>query len=943
MYIQLHNGVQFIKQNDTGSQVQFQILGFDKLPYDLTDKNVEVVIGNEVGRLLVKPATILDATNGIIEWGLDEGDLLPSGTLELEVHIQELDGDIIVAPSKKYYKLRVEQAIDELDVVVTTYTLQFFLDQAVATIEQVGDMNAATAQAVAAALNADVQAGRAEIAAETLENTEMLGAYKTETAYKKNNVVTFNGSSYMAKVDTQGNPPPTDSTTPENTEWAQVGRKGSDGEGTVRPHRDVFIANSGQTVFNLSNAYDQFQNMISVTVNGSSRFSPDDFTETSSTSITFTSAFTGGEKVVVSYFGETQPIPGDLAAQVNGIEGTVNNHTAQITDITVQLDERDKQTYIINNSQFGISNDGTNSQATTEGINNAIQDALLKGYKHIVLTEGTYLIKPVRDGWIYPSPTSSYLFGISFKNLTGVTFELTKNTILKCDVSSCYNGHVISVSECNNLTIKGGKIDGNRENHIYTRWNTTTQTIANTHENFFNIIIMDSQNIIVEDMSTVMAVGDSLMVSGKTLDTVYIKNCVISDSRRNNISFTDGKNVFVKDCKIMNAGSNLISSTGVAPRFGMDIEGYKDGGANDEFPKNVVVDNCIFTNNRNASLSNFNGDNVIVVNSRFDKEVSFAYGSRMMISNNIFSGDGTGYAINSIGNATHAVTEKNIAQGNLITNYNTAFSCRSNDMTIRNNTVRDCDAFASVDNAISGLELRNNNSKTLSYFLKFSITPSSSLHLIENNNISITGTTTPFRSIVYASTGLNTSNVWLVLKNNHCSASSLLYNFTGATVSILNNSFIGTELGLVQNTAELTIIGNKFSKTTNFMNLTSNTPVYFEFSDNYIDFIEGVNSFTGFNISIAKNNQFVLIKGNRFNYGVTSAINRGVAIGTNSTSISNNVYILQNTILTTGTGSLTNGIYSASDQYGQYKIFNNILKGVINAGAGHTQSGNIAF
>lgn len=165
MYIQLHNGVQFIKQNDTGSQVQFQILGFDKLPYDLTDKNVEVVIGNEVGRLLVKPATILDATDGIIEWGLDEGDLLPSGTLELEVHIYELDGDMIVAPSKKYYKLRVEQAIDELDVVVTTYTLQFFMDQAVATITEIGNMEQATAEAVAAALNATTAANTASGAA----------------------------------------------------------------------------------------------------------------------------------------------------------------------------------------------------------------------------------------------------------------------------------------------------------------------------------------------------------------------------------------------------------------------------------------------------------------------------------------------------------------------------------------------------------------------------------------------------------------------------------------------------------------------------------------------------------------------------------------------------------------------------------------------------------
>lgn len=428
MYIQLHNGVQFIKQNDTGSQVQFQILGFDKLPYDLTDKNVEVVIGNELGRLLVKSATVLDALDGIIEWGLDEGDVLPSGTLELEVHIQELDGDMIVAPSKKYYKLRVEQAIDELDVVVTTYTLQYFLDQASTTIEKIGDMEVATAEAVAAALNANnaatnaqaratlaydaatnantratqaqtatnqantardaanlaatqadqakedaenaanqantarlatqtatsqantardaanqaasnaqTQANRAEDAADVLEGLEVRGAYNAGTAYVKNNIVTFNGSSYIAKVNTQGNPPPTDSTVPENTQWSQIGRKGTDSTGITGTLTKQLVSTAGQTVITLDQPYDMFQNRIFLFIEGVHQPNTA-YAETSATTITLTEPLEAGLSVVVMYFAQVPSLASDLQTTVDNHTTVIGQHSTQLAELEQEFD-----------------------------------------------------------------------------------------------------------------------------------------------------------------------------------------------------------------------------------------------------------------------------------------------------------------------------------------------------------------------------------------------------------------------------------------------------------------------------------------------------------------------------------------------------------------------------------------------------------------------------
>lgn len=68
------------------------------------------------------------------------------------------------------------------------------------------------------------------------------GTYVAGTAYAKNDLVLDNGSSWIAKVATTGNAPPTLPTT-SNTYWQLVAAKGSDGTGTG----DVSGPNGGVT------------------------------------------------------------------------------------------------------------------------------------------------------------------------------------------------------------------------------------------------------------------------------------------------------------------------------------------------------------------------------------------------------------------------------------------------------------------------------------------------------------------------------------------------------------------------------------------------------------------------------------------------------------------------------------------------------------------------
>jgi hypothetical protein len=61
-----------------------------------------------------------------------------------------------------------------------------------------------------------------------IAQTSHEGEYNNATQYYKNNIVSFNGSSYMAKQDTKGNLPPTFPTT-SNDYWNVVAFKGDKG------------------------------------------------------------------------------------------------------------------------------------------------------------------------------------------------------------------------------------------------------------------------------------------------------------------------------------------------------------------------------------------------------------------------------------------------------------------------------------------------------------------------------------------------------------------------------------------------------------------------------------------------------------------------------------------------------------------------------------------
>lgn len=203
----------------------------------------------------------------------------------------------------------------------------------------------------------NTQMGLLNDALPNVQNLENVQSWSGATQYYKNNIVEYNGSSFMAIADSLGQTPPTLPTL-SNEHWVLMSRKGDDGTGNVNRVRDVFTATEGQTDFTLSQPYDQFQNRIEVFVGNIPQFSPDNFIELSSTKIRFTEGLPAGVEVIATYYTRSIPLASDIQTTVDNHTTTLNNHEVRVaetetnvTSLTTQLAETAKEIKVKTDTQ----------------------------------------------------------------------------------------------------------------------------------------------------------------------------------------------------------------------------------------------------------------------------------------------------------------------------------------------------------------------------------------------------------------------------------------------------------------------------------------------------------------------------------------------------------------------------------------------------------------
>lgn len=283
----------------------------------------------------------------------------------------------------------------------------------------------------------------------------------------------------------------------------------------------------------------------------------------------------------------------------DGVEKiTRNKEVAELSSQLEQIENKTYTTYLIKNSEWGISSGFTNSISTTDGINNAIKYAKDKGYSKVVFEKGNYLIHCDDNTTNYTKPKGGIILHSDIEyDLNGSTFKIIDNM---------YLGYAIfNIENISNIVIKNGILVGDRPRHDYT-------TKSGTHEFGYGVFILGGHNIDVLNNTMYDFTGDCICImcsqewSNEAGANIRYRNSErinvigndLSHSRRQGISVCSAEDINIKNNVIHHIGITEDGIEGTAPQFGIDLEGY----TGIESINRCIIENNHFNNNLRADI-----------------------------------------------------------------------------------------------------------------------------------------------------------------------------------------------------------------------------------------------------------------------------------------------------------------------------------------------------
>lgn len=278
-----------------------------------------------------------------------------------------------------------------------------------------------------------------------------------------------------------------------------------------------------------------------------------------------------------------------------------------------------------NVKQYGAY--GDNSHDDTDCIQQAVNNL-----RDVKIPSGTYLINAEAD-----SKTDTTA-GIVVPSNTNIT--LHPDAILKVIPNAVEWYDVFMLYRVDNITIKGGNILGDRDDHTYN---------GVTDEWGAGIKCIGATNVIIDNIKITDCTGDGIdigdFVAQDFNENIIVQNCTIDNVRRNGISVENADGV-----KVIN--SRIVNVNGTAPQSAIDLE--PNNIANDKV-LNITIDKCFIDNCVGGGVSCWRADNVTLTNSYIkvpDSKVGFntvassdtqETNKNITVIGNVFDSYGTGW------------------------------------------------------------------------------------------------------------------------------------------------------------------------------------------------------------------------------------------------------------------------------------------------------------
>lgn len=336
---------------------------------------------------------------------------------------------------------------------------------------------------------------------------------------------------------------------------------------------------------------------------------------------------------------------------------------------------------------------------------------------------------------------------------------MSDNTNLRVQPNGLTHYALLFSWEVDNVLISGGKLWGDRYKHDYN-------SISSSHEWGHTIFFKAVHNGVVDNVEMHEGTGDGFYLSSssdRNADgslkpdrresfNITVKNCLINDNRRDNISIVDGKDVFIEYNTIRNGGGN----NGTSPRVGVIIESREqfnpDGTVYTwEKTENVHIRHNVFEENIAADIVLLSGEKAYIYGNTFrsKRAVSVSAAVDGKVYDNSFErpeglmSESTGLNLRSnyLANGVHRVTNYEVTN-NTFTGYQHAIMAGGQNNKIKNNTITNClrgiSLISSIDIEFDDNKISSDLSKSYGYYT-FSDEKSIKNCLIANGETNVQG------------------------------------------------------------------------------------------------------------------------------------------------------------------------------------------------------------
>ncbi|WP_405292900.1 NosD domain-containing protein [Algibacter sp. Ld11] len=414
-------------------------------------------------------------------------------------------------------------------------------------------------------------------------------------------------------------------------------------------------------------------------------------------------------------FSEGSSIDGDLLGSTLTVGGT----KPALRDVSFTFDP----------SRWGIVEGVVSDEVALKNkeiINNVIE--LCDSYGINSMNIGS-LDCYVAVGCNYSLGTDVLKYGIQLPS--NFSLSMSSDTFLRVQPNKWPRGSLLNLYASENVVISGGNLIGDRYEHDYSPIDDEFGISRDSHEWPMLLTIAGGNNVLIENVNMQNSTGDGIVFASGTnrlynpaiyCENIIMRNCVVNNARRNNVTLGDAEYVTIENCDITNAGGgdNILDSSGkiskytsagVAPQFGMDLEAHREleNGVYVDYQKiqHITIKGNTFTGNYAGDLVVYTANDVLIEDNFFDNTVGGTLFWNTTIRNNTFKqnegGVKTSVAIGFnaiIRNNEHQVRNINIS-GNSISGYDTGISPGGENIEVYKNTVKDFDQGVYLRNLVN--------------------------------------------------------------------------------------------------------------------------------------------------------------------------------------------------------------------------------------------------